>query len=509
MINMMYLVLMAMLALNVSIDVLGAFWSFDRTIVSSTEQLEAKNAAIYAEIEDKAGNNPVKYGPVLDKAGKLKNAADDFYNTIQGYKIDMLRMAGVMDREQSQIPQEIENVDYLQSTSIAGEYFFPGGDMRKGRGEQFDTMMNSYRSLLMSMASNETLKKRIETDFSTSDIKSGDMRTTWLKEKFSAYPLAASLAFLSQYQSRIRALEADVMADLAGSVTENALLVPNTLQAIVIPQSTTVLSGEAFKAQVMLAAYDNTQAPEVFLSSGQQVPVESGKGIVSIPSGGVGQHKWGGYIRVKADNGQVKDFPFEGTFDVTAPLAVVSPTKMNVLYRGLDNPVSVSVPGVASSNVTLQGPGAKAVSPGQYVIDPSSVQGRTAKYTPVARMPDGTTRSFSPQEFRIKSVPQPQGQIRGQSSLKLNRGTLVQNKVEVVFPDFEFDIPMRVTGFTVKIPGKPSYQVSGDRFSGQAASAIQGAAAGTEVVIRDIKYDITTPSRIVQKEPTPIVVTLM
>jgi hypothetical protein len=124
-------------------------------------------------------------------------------------------------------------------------------------------------------------------------------------------------------------------------------------------------------------------------------------------------------------------------------------------------------------------------------------------------MADGTMQTFPSQEFRIKNVPAPVGQIRGQSNLRINKNTLVQNRVEVSYPDFEFDIPLTVTGFTVKIPGRPSYQVSGSRFSQQAATAITNAPAGSEIVIRDIKYSFDKPSKIPQKEPTPIVITLM
>lgn len=509
MINMMYLVLMALLALNVSIDVLGAFWSFERTMSTTTSQIESKNLSLYADISTKARNNPVKYSSTLEKATALRNAADSFFNALQGYKIEMLRMARVISKGSDVFPSQIENIDDLSSTAIAGEFFFPGGDLREGKGAEFTQLMDSFRTLASSMTSDTHLLSMIAVDFSTSPVKRGDVSVEWIKDRFSAYPLAAALAFISQYQSRIRSTQEELLTQMISATTEGALLVPNTLTAMVLPQSTTVMAGSAFRAQVILAAYDDTQSPEVFLSNGQKMPVEDGRGIISIPTSSTGEKKWSGYIRIRTDEGEIKDFPFEGEYDVTAPMAVISPTRMNVLYRGIENPVSISIPGVAADAVSLSGPGVRLLGAGKYIIDPSSVQGRTARYTPSARMSDGTIHTFPAQEFRIKSVPAPVGQIRGQSNLRINKNTLVQNRVEVSYPDFEFDIPLTVTGFTVKIPGRPSYQVVGDRFSSQAANAIIGAAAGSEIVIRDIKYSFDKPSKIPSKEPTPIVITLM
>ena len=509
MINMMYLVLMALLALNVSIDVLGAFWSFERTMSSTTSQIENKNLSLYADISSKARNNPVKYGSILENATALCDAADSFFNTLQGYKVEMLRMARVIPRDSDIIPSHIDNIDDLSSTAIAGEFFFPGGDLNEGKGTEFTHLMDSFRRLTSSMTSDTHLLSMIDVDFSTSAVRRGDVTIEWIKERFSAYPLAAALAFISQYQSRIRSTQGELLTQMLSSSTQDALLVPNTLTAMVIPQSTTIMAGSPFKAQVILAAYDNTQSPEVFLSDGQKMPVEDGKGIISIPTSSIGEKNWSGYIRIRTDDGQTKDFPFEGKYDVTAPMAVISPTRMNVLYRGIDNPVSISIPGVSAGAVSLSGPGVRSLGDGKYIIDPSSVQGRTARYTPSARMADGKIQAFPAQEFRIKNVPAPVGQIRGQNNLRINKNTLVQNRIEVSYPDFEFDIPLTVTGFTVKIPGRPSYQVVGDRFSPQAASAITNAPSGSEVVIRDIKYSFDKPSKIPQKEPSPIVITLM
>jgi gliding motility-associated protein GldM len=201
------------------------------------------------------------------------------------------------------------------------------------------------------------------------------------------------------------------------------------------------MQGLAYKANVMLTAYSSTQNPDVFIGSFTsqvkknttgnydeissstdapplnnpvKVDVSNGLGKIQMQGSNVGESKYTGVIRVKDPSGSgYKFYPFEGEYQVAAKSAVVSPTNMNVLYAGLENPISISVPGVAQKDVTasFDGPGILEKKPdGSYVVKPS---GKGKYKVKVSAKVDGNTMPMGDMEFRVKSVPQPQPTLDG------------------------------------------------------------------------------------------------
>lgn len=518
MINMMYLVLMAMLALNVSIEVIEAFISVGQSIEDGIEQLEEKNKMLYSDLEQKNSNNPNKYGTLYQESLNLKAAADKLVRSIQNYKNHLIIESGSVDPKEGDIkigdiPKQMAKA--LESTSIVSEFLFAPG---KGKSQEFEGEYKAFRDVVLKICEDsklEDLKNRVQTVFNTNDVVKGDVKISWIKDKFEHYPLAAGLAFFAQIQSQVRSMEADILRARGGKITGDHIQV-NTVEAIIMPLSTTVVKGTTFKAKVMLAAYDNTLEPEVFLynsgdtpSGGEKkVPVKEGKGEVEIPTSSMGLKKWGGYINLKDDQGRIKKYEFKGDYDVTEPVAVMSPTKLNVVYRGVVNPMEISVPGISPSSISVQGPGIRNLGGGKYEIEVTNYRGNEVNYTIVAEMGDGSKKSFPPKLFRIKEIPNPVGTVRGESEPKMPISNLAISTIGADLPGFEFELKLIVTGFSVKVEGQPTIEVKGNKFDDRARRALNTAKIGSDVFIRDIKVSLQGNSSYRVKTPSPISVTV-
>jgi len=161
---------------------------------------------------------------------------------------------------------------------------------------------------------------------------------------------------------------------------------------------------------------------------------------------------------------------------------------MNVVYRGLDNPLSISVPGVGDNNLNVNAPGLRKVSNGQYVINPTV--GNEVNINVSAKLSSGKTINTS-KNFRIKDVPPPSGAIRGQTgNVGMPKESVGNASVGVVLEGFVFDLTFQVTGFKVKVPGEATIVVSGPRMDSRAQTAINKAKRGDVISIFDITSSI-------------------
>ena len=518
MINMMYLVLMAMLALNVSIEVIEAFINVGNNIDENVQQLENKNRMLYDDLKMKKENNPVKYKDMCDQSLALKGEADKLVNTIRDYKSELIYGSGAIDRKPnneratiSDVPKE--KAKTLEKTSAVNEFLFGPG----GKAEEFEEKYVKFRDVVIDICKSKgfkNLEERVKKVFSTEKVKKGETKMDWLKYKFEHYPLAAGLAFMAQMESNIRVVEADLMRAMGGKITGDQIAV-NTVEAIMIPTSITVIKNTPFKAKVMLAAYDNTLEPEVILykydnkgnkiSGTSEVKVVEGKGNVEIPTNSLGDKYWGGVVKLKKDDGTVKSYEFKGVYNVTEPIAVMSPTKMNVVYRGVQNPMEVSVPGISPSAITVKGPGIRKLGGGKYTVNVTNYRGgRNAKYTIVANMPDGKQKVFPPKIFRVKDIPSPSGTVRGESTPSMPISNLMISTIGAGLPGFEFSMKLNVTGFSMKVEGQPTVKVRGNRLNQRAKKVLRSAKIGSDVVIRDIKVSLPGNSKYRVKTPSPV-----
>src|SRR5574344_589267 len=396
MINLMYVVLMAMLALNISTEVLNGFSivedSLNRTTASSSEE----NEQIYKDFADQMAANPTKVKAWFEKAKMVKDMSDSLYNYAQELK---WRIAKTADGEKANL-SNIENKDNLDaaSTVMLAPY--------TGQGKKLFNAVNSYRESILTMVTDPMQHKIIERNLSTALPKNAHtLGKNWQEYMFENMPVAAAITLLSKLQSDVRYAEGEVLHTLVSNIDMKDIRV-NKLSAFVIPEKTTLYPGERFSANIVMAAVDTTQQPQIYVN-GQRISSRNGQ--YSFTAAGVGEHSFGGYILMQNRNGDVLRRNFLQKYSVIpAPnTATVAADMMNVLYAGFHNPISISVPGVPANAISASMSGGSFISKGNghFVAVPSAV-GKDVTITVTAR-DKGQTRTMPPFVFHVRKLPDP------------------------------------------------------------------------------------------------------
>jgi len=495
MINMMYLVLTALLALNVSREVMDAFYEVMISQEASIETVEKQNSSIYTAFEAAAAENPVKAGPWRDKANDVKSRSAALYQQIEDLKRGVIEASGGAD-EESGDPNKPQKMDDLEA---APNYF-----LIQGNGAKLKAALADYREFMKTEAEgNDLLINSIEGTFDLSDHKHDGTTISWEQHKFEHFPLISVLTFLTKMQSDVRTSEANVIDYLQNNITASDLKFTG-VRTVVMPKSTFVTKGGEYEADVFLAAFDETQNPTVIIN-GEELEEEDivgGVAKVRFPANRVGETTWNGEIKL-VQNGEEKVFPVEGSFNVAPPSVVISPTKMNVLYRGVDNPLEISVPGVDPSNLIVSGTGVKKSGNG-YIADVTRNRGGELKISVSVRDGDKTSNMGS-KVFRVKNLPDAAGSIFGKTDGLMSANLIKKAKVEAKFNNFDFELPLRVTAFQIIVPPFAPIDCKGNTLSSNARAALDKAKPGTPVIIRNIR---ATTAKGIKPKVAPITIDL-
>jgi gliding motility-associated protein GldM len=479
MINMMYLVLTALLALNISKDILQALTKLESGLGKSAEVVAKKNAEVYAQFDKAAQDNPVKAGPWKDKAYEVKAKSDNLIKEIEEIKTALVEVTGgtVTDEAGMTQPKAMDNTSKVANMML-----------NEKKGDELQSKLEAFReSMKAHVADNPQLSSSIQSSFSTDDIQVGDTKLSWPVATFEGYPLIAVLAFLTDYQAKVRNTEADVIGHLQYNIGKSDLKFTG-VRAMVMPKSNYIIQGETYEADVFLAAYDDTQDPSIVIN-GQDLPADQivgGVGKISFPANSVGEVEWGGVIKL-LQNGEIKEYPIEASYKVAPPSVVISPTKMNVLYRGVDNPLDIGVPGVDPSKIKVSGSGVREVGKGQYVADVTKVSGKEMTINVSVTDDEGNTKPMGKKEFRIKSVPDATGSQLGQANTLRSAGFIKNTPLQADLKDFPFDLELEVVSFEVVVPGFPPAKAKGNRVPNDVKQLIDQVKNGATIVFRNIK----------------------
>ena len=507
MINMMYLVLTAMLALNVSKEVLDAFAIMDAELVRSERAHEQRSRLEYAVFADAAERFPVKFGEKHQAALRVKAHADALVAHIDALKVRAIAAADRLD-ETLVRGRDADGRDTLRTLMaltakddrttltrmlVGGEPANP----RQGEGTAHDLRlrMEAFRDSLKALARQDAPELAVALDhlFDLGDRRDASgILNNWESTSFYEVPLAAGVATLSKLQADIRAAENDMVKWLYRSV-EHEDYKFGTLTTAVIPTSAMVMAGDSFRADVFLAAYDPLSPPQVLLDQGGVLPVgQDGKAKLRLPGDRVGEHEVKGVVRFEGPHGP-EEIPYSTRYQVMAPLLVAAPTKLNVLYRGVDNPIELSVPGVAadrvqasisSGNIRRQGHGWVA----------SGVTGTHADVYAAATLPDGSTRRIGPVRFRVKDLPPPMGIVAGKTALdhQVKRSELTAAQgVAARMIDTDWDDPWKVQQYELVVQrrgGDPlQFTAQGNAFTPEIRAALAAVRPGDKVYVERIK----------------------
>ena len=366
MINLMYVVLMAMLAMNVSTEVLEGFSLVEESLSRTTSNSTKENLSIYGNFEEQMKKNPAKVKEWFEKATTVKQMSDSLFNMAQALKEAIVHEADGDDGD----PQNIRNKENLEA---ATQVMLSAGSQR---GKKLHEAINSFRERILTMVSDERQREIIKSNLTT-DLpeKAHAMGKNWQEYMFEGMPVAAAVTLLSKLQSDVRYAEGEVLHTLVANIDVKDIRV-NKLDAFVIPEKTTLYPGETFAANIVMAAVDTTMRPEIYIN-GQHVNLHGGK--YSFGVGGVGEHSFGGYILTHNAAGESIRREFSQKYSVIpAPSgATVAADLMNVLYAGFQNPMSVSVPGMPQNAVSVSMAGGTLTSKGDghYVAVPTDGTG--------------------------------------------------------------------------------------------------------------------------------------
>lgn len=485
MIGMMYLFLTAMLAINVSNEVLDAFTIIDNGLAKTVRTFEQKNQMIYGEFERALDANTKKVKPSYDKAIVIQGLSNDLCKELQDYKVKLVKIADGPEGRIDSI-QKKDNIDVAAQLMIVG-----------GKGKVLKKQVSYFRDHILELIpeKDSLFKHSIAETLNTDDPpkkKAGDPAYSWESLQFAHIPLAGAVTLLSKLQTDIRLVESDAVKYLFNQIEAESFPF-NKLKAQVIAKSNFVLKGDAYEAEVFLAASDTTQNPIITLTGGGEIKnfdPASRRGIYTRKENELGQKSWGGIVHYTTPSGETRDYPFEAEYIVSEPQVVVSPTKMNVFYAGVDNPVSVSAPGFTMGNVRATVDNGKLIKSGKGYIARPKVVGKVANVLVEGRM-NGKWRKLKSVKFRVKPIPDPVAMVAGKNSGSINKNLLaMQTGVDAEMKGFDFDLKFKIKSFTVSTQVKGftrDEKSNSDYFTLAQVKLLKGLRKNRKVYIEDIK----------------------
>lgn len=500
MVNLMYLVFIAMMALNMSKEVLTAFGLINESLVEANNDAEERNTAFMAGLAAKADEQPKTYKPLQEKAQKIQSISSDLNNYI-----GTLKEGALATKEDPKNYETMDNANYFN------EKFYQSKVTEQG--QEFVSKVDEYRNQMIALIGENypTIAEEVEHKFSTEKIKDREgVEKEWIYYNFVGFPLIASITKLTQMQNDIKTVENEVLSSMLQGEMTSQLSMSN-YEAIVVPTKTAFFSGEQFQGKVVLGRFDNSLTFDKVIVNENELENQTGQVNLEFPAGNVGQQDITGELQFK-EGDSIVSIPIKSSYTVIPEpnSAVISADKMNVVYRGVKNPMTISIPGVPS--VSANAPGlSPSGGAGSYVMDVTNVKSREVTINVSGELPGGKTVSSS-KKFRIKEIPRPVGVIGVKDGsdgiIRMPRNQVEISPIGATLPDFDFDLNLTVSGFKFQVTGKPAVQVNGNRLTGSAKAALAGAKRGATVQIFDIQAKIAGNSSYKLPKVAPLVIEL-
>ncbi|MDA9309145.1 gliding motility protein GldM [Flavobacteriaceae bacterium] len=506
MINLMYLVFIAMLALNMSKEVLSAFGSINEKLDRANTSYASKNSLALAEISKKADENDE-----FKAAAATANAADQLSKTYNDY----------IALQKEMLLSEVEdNTDYetMDTSGYLDALYYEGGTMTEA-GQEFLNQMDTYRDGMVALLgdSNPTLTNQLNNDFSSADITDGDGVTkNYISYNYVAFPLVSSLTKMTQIQNDIKSVENELLSTLlSGNLKQLAKL--DNYETVMTTSKGAYYTGSTFDGMLSLGRVDASTKPArvELLVDGKEVKdnqfeYDGGKVVLKVGTGSVGDHKITGKLVYMQDGNEVEVLVDKKFTTINKPNnATIAADKMNVVYRGVSNPMTITFAGIQDNKIRANAAGLTKVKGSAYAMNPGT--GREVTINVSGTLPDGDPVRDSA-TFRIKDIPRPTGTIRGEDGdggcVRMQRQGLEKSSVGAALQDFDFDLKLNVTGFSFKVSGQPTIKVNGRKLNSQASGALKRAKRGETLQIFDITANIAGNSSYKLKKISPICIEL-
>ncbi len=482
MINLLYIVLTAMLALNVSAEILNAFKTVNESIHHSNQSIDEKNAIIFDQFEKQMQQDPKKVGPLKEKAEEVKQMSEMMNARIDSLKSKIIVESGGLTEE-----GDIKRQDDLDAASRVMLNWGNGPKLKKG----LEDLRNRFLTYFPEDSREQEAKilpLRIEMPKTGRDKKKN--KKSWSQVNFEEVPSIAAITILSKFQNDIKNSEAQVVDYLYGQVNAQQFTL-DTYTPLVSANSGYVMNGQKYEAKIMLGAYSSTVNPTIMVN-GKSIPVKDGVGTFTTIASGVGEHNYKVSVNMKDKTGQLQSFTTSGSYMVGASSLSVSATKMNVLFIGLENPISIAAAGVPSESLSAsisQG-SLRKTGVGEYMAKVTTVGNATVN---VSAKIEGATKNMGAMKFRVMRVPDPVAEIGGEKGGRMRAAVFrVQQGVAAKLENFYFDIKFPITHFTMGFAGTGfndyvEVQSNSALFTAEMKSLMNRCKPGTRVFFDDIR----------------------
>lgn len=514
-IALMYLVFITMLALNVSKEVLDGFGQMFKKIKSANERVNQGNIIYYNKIEVNAQEKEGKWIGHDRTAKEIRKESDAFFSRIQETKDQITEK----QREADPDLNEYSQMDKGEALDLV---FFDANGVSQ-EGQAFVDMINAYKMRVIQVFASQfpQYTELVEERFFTGDFEgnvenSDGQSQSWLSYNYEGFPLISSLAKLTMMQNDIRLTESDVLNALLGKELEaSSKVTTDNYITLLKAEKGAYYQGETFDGSVILGRKSGAQNPnqvEVTIDGRKLQEDEYEKipgGIkLNVTAGNPGDHVIEGDL-IFRDAGVESRIPVSQSFAVISKpnAAVISADKMNVVYRGVDNPMTISIPGIPDDKIRASAAGLRRAKGSKYIMNPG--KGKEVTITANGKLPDGQNISTKT-KFRIKDLPRPSATFFNQSGkIRLPKASIERAKAGAIMEDFDFDLTLNTLEFKIKIPGSPTITCKGTRLSAQAKQALSKARKGQEISIFDLKVQNPDKPNYRFKRVAPVLIEIL
>lgn len=488
MINLMYLVLTAMLALNISNEILHAFKILNAGIVKSNESISSKNGDMLRDFdanENMEGHRD-RVKPFNDKAKEIHAESDKIFDYLEGWKGKIIEQSGGYMPDK--VPKEIKS----EANIDASTYLL----VEKKGGDEIKAKLQGFRDFILSRIEDPNVRASFEKDLPVqivspekSDANPGG---DWSTGTFYHVPTTGVIALMSKMQNDVRSSESAIVSELFKEAEAKPLKF-DAIAGLAIPKTSYALVGQEIEASIMVAAYNKSVTPSISASSGRVAEIKEGIGVWKTVASGLGMQTVRGTISV-TNNGVKMTQPWEFQYMVGSAGASLQLDKMNVFYIGVPNPVTVTAAGYSLEDVSLSIPGATLENTGKgtYVVRVTTVGDVNASI--VAKTAQGS-KQVGGMKVRVKRIPDPIAKLGGKTGGGMPANIFrAQLGVAVVLENFDFDTKFDMVSFDFSyVQRRKDYQgpfpVKGPYFrdNGDVDRYMKVAAVGDRVFIDNVR----------------------
>lgn len=477
MINLMYLVLTALLALNVSSEILNAFKTIDKSLLTANNTIDKKNQTLLASLLEKSKDPKTQElaNIWLPKAEKVKQLSDDMFSYIENVKTQIKNESGY----------DAATGNYSESDLDVPTKLLVDGKL----GTELYNKLNNYKTSVLGIDPevDKQFQNSLPIDLSMPKVEN-KANKTWQAAYFSMTPSIAAITILSKFQNDVKNTESQVVEYCHNKIGE-VKVVYDEFQALATSNAQYLLPGQEFTITAGVGAFSKNARPTVTIDGTPVALNENGLAEYKTVSGSPGTYSKKVNISFLKPDGSTSTLTKVINYVVAAPTGLtVSADAVKVLYIGLDNPVSIGGGSGSNANnmrVSISQGSISGMGGGKYIARVS--QPGTAQIT----VNDGKqTVGF---EFRVKSVPTPVAMVGASKGGRMRVNEFkAQAGVRAELENFIFEgVKFTVSGYTITFAGAgyPEFMhkaVSGNSFSA-ARDLIERAKPGSTITIDEIR----------------------